>query len=249
MGRNLSLTTRRRNARGINKRVQAAWRGRTFVGLGNRASVKPSVTGENNDLVFIAKTPGTAGNAITVAYSVTNTNASLTTSITGTQNDLVFTAAEPGAAGNSISVTYVVAGNSTPLTVTVNGKDITVNVETNGGGTATSTAAQVKTAIEGNTAAAALVTVANAGGNDGSGTVAAMPKTNLSGAAAAEVPSVGVSTNAITVTTVNSTAAAVAEAINRHATASSLVWAAVASGNDGTGTVRALSATNLTGAS
>lgn len=249
MGHNLSVKARRRFARNLNKAQQRAFAARNFVGLGNRANLTTSLAGSNNDLTYIAKTPGTAGNAVTVAYSVTNTSASLTTSITGTQNDLVFTAVEPGAAGNEISVTYVVAGNSTPLTVTVNDKDIIVNVATNGGGSATSTAAQVKTAVEGNTAAAALVTVANAPSNDGSGTVAAMPKTNLSGAAAAGVPSVGVSTNAITVTTVNSTAAAVAEAINRHAVAGTLVWAAVASGNDGTGTVRALSATNLTGAS
>ena len=111
MGRNLSLQTRRRNARGINKRVQQAWRGRRFVGLGNRAQVKPSVTGANNDLLFIARTPGVGGNDITVAYSVTNTTAALTTAVSGTNNDLVYTAVEPGSAGNAISVTYVVAGN------------------------------------------------------------------------------------------------------------------------------------------
>lgn len=249
MGHNLSVKARRRFARNLNKAHQRAFAARNFVGLGNRATLTTSIAGANNDLTYIAKTPGTAGNAVTVTYSVTNTTAALTTAVSGDDNDLVFTAVEPGAAGNDISVTYVVAGEETPLTVTVNGKDITVNVATDSGGAATSTAAEVKTAIEGNTAAAALVTVANAGGNDGSGVVDALAKTNLSGASTAGTASVSVSTNAITVTTVNATAKTVSDAINSHAAARLLVSVGNAYGNDGTGVVRTLSATNLAGAS
>jgi hypothetical protein len=250
MGRNLSLQTRRRNARNISKRVQGPWGRRLFYGLGNRATLTTSIAGANNDITYIAKTPGTGGNSVTVAYSVTNTNAALTTAVTGTNNDLVYTAVEPGAAGNSISVTYVNPGTaSAALAVTVADKDITVSLATNGSSVVTSTAAQVSAAVAADSAAAALVgTPANAGGNDGTGVVAAMSKANLTGAASAGTPSVGVSTNAITVTTVNASAAAVVAAVNASAAASALVWAETAPANDGTGTVRTLSATNLAGA-
>lgn len=111
----------------------------------------------------------------------TLTSASLTTALAGNNNDLTFTADNAGVAGNDISVRYVVAGNSTPLSVSVAGNAITVNVATDAGGLPTSTATQAKNAIDANTSAAALVNVANAPGNDGTGVVAAMAATNLSG--------------------------------------------------------------------
>lgn len=110
--------------------------------------------------------------------------ASVTTALTGSNNDLKFThksSAARYAAGNSVRVRYVVAGNSTPLTVSVSDNDITVNVATDSGGAATSTAAQVKAAIDASTPAAALVSVANAAGNDGTGVVTALAYTSLAG--------------------------------------------------------------------
>lgn len=107
--------------------------------------------------------------------------ASLTTALAGANNDLTYTAVTKGAAGNTIRVRYVVAGASTPLTVSVSVKDITVNVATDGASAATSTAAQVSAAIAASPAAAALVSVANATGNDGTGVVAALAFTNLGG--------------------------------------------------------------------
>lgn len=80
-----------------------------------------------------------------------------------------------GAAGNAITVAHVVAGNNTPLTVGVVGNAITVNVATNGGGTATSTATQVAAAV---VAAAPLLVTAIATGT-GSGVVGAAGPTNL----------------------------------------------------------------------
>ena len=106
-------------------------------------------------------------------------SAELTTALAGTNNDVVYTAVTRGAAGNSIRVRYVVSGNNTPLTVSVSSLDITVNVATDGSAVATSTADQVKTAIEASAPAAALVTVADAASNDGSGVVAALAYTNL----------------------------------------------------------------------
>ena len=109
------------------------------------------------------------------------TQAALTTALAGVNNDLVFTAVPRGKAGNNITVQYVVAGLSTALSVVVTGTAIVVNVATDGAGAPTSTAAQVETALEANASVAALVTIANAAANDGTGIVAALAATALSG--------------------------------------------------------------------
>lgn len=108
-----------------------------------------------------------------------NEPAFLVTAIAGNNNDLTYTAKTKGTIGNSITVAYVVAGNNTALSVSVSSSAITVNVATDGGGAATSTAAQVAAAIAASVPAAALVTVANATGNDGTGVVAALTATAL----------------------------------------------------------------------
>lgn len=96
MGRNLSLQTRRRNARGINKRVQGPWRGRKFFGLGNRATLTTAIAGNNNDLLYVAKVPGTAGNSIRVRYVVSGNNTPLSVSVAG--NDITVNSATDGSA-------------------------------------------------------------------------------------------------------------------------------------------------------
>jgi hypothetical protein len=111
----------------------------------------------------------------------TNRNASLTTAIAGANNDLVYTSKGKGTQHNSIRVRYVVAGASTALSVSVSGNDITVNSATDGASAATSTANQVAAAVAASTPAAALVTVANAAGNDGTGVITALGFTALSG--------------------------------------------------------------------
>ena len=63
----LPLSTRRRLARGLNHAQIAAFRGRNFLGLGNRAMLTTS-QGANSDLTFFARTTGTGGNLITVSY-------------------------------------------------------------------------------------------------------------------------------------------------------------------------------------
>lgn len=107
--------------------------------------------------------------------------ATLTTALTGTNNDITYTSVARGTGANSIRIRYVVAGASTPLTVTVAGNDITVNVATNGASAATSTGNDVRTAVNANATAAALVSAANATGNDGTGVVTALAYTNLAG--------------------------------------------------------------------
>jgi len=75
-------------------------------------------------------------------------------------------------------------------TVAVSGNDITATLSTDDSSVINSTATMVKTAVDGYGASTALVSVANAGGNDGSGLVTAMGKTALSGGAAAPTTSV-----------------------------------------------------------
>lgn len=103
--------------------------------------------------------------------------------------DITYTAKSPGTGGNAITVTYVVAGNNTALSVGVVSNAITVNLATNGGGAATSTAAQVAAAVNASGAASALVGAVVTGNQN---TVqAAQAATNLAGGAALPTPNVG----------------------------------------------------------
>lgn len=187
-------------------------------------------------------------------------SATLTTSLTGTNNDLVFTAASSGTFGNRVRVAYLDPGaNDATLSVAVVGdtsfETINVSLATNGSGTITSTAAQVQAAIEAHADASGLVTIAAAGGNDGSGVVTALAATALSGGAAAFLQAgsgvvtamaqdslEGATDGEDTITT---TAAQVATAIAANPGANALVSVANASSNDGTGAVTVLAETAL----
>ena len=103
---------------------------------------------------------------------------------------LTFVAKTAGIEGNEISVRLKNPGDiSQALAVTVSGKAITVSLATNGSGVVTSTAAQIKTAIEANTAANALVEVTGADDGDstpggssiGTGVVTPSATTRLQG--------------------------------------------------------------------
>lgn len=128
----------------------------------------------SNTRRVIASFPGQAAGSY-------DTAATLTTSLTGTNNDLKYTAAAATSGGNDTRVRYVVSGNNTALSVSVSGSDITVNVATDGSGNPTSTAAQVRTAVNASGPASALVSAADAPGNDGTGVVTALAYTNLTG--------------------------------------------------------------------
>lgn len=124
------------------------------------------------------------GNLIGTATSVeedtpVNAEAStLSTDLAGDNNDLVFTAKVKGESGDDISITYVDPEEETAEeAVVVTGTDIVVTLRSVSA--TLSTATQVKAAIDGATAAAALVTVANKPANNGSGEVIAMAKTQL----------------------------------------------------------------------
>ena len=59
---NLPLSTRRRLARGISRRVIPAWRGRSFLGLGSRKQRTTALAGANNDITLIARDPANTSN-------------------------------------------------------------------------------------------------------------------------------------------------------------------------------------------
>lgn len=128
-----------------------------------------------------------------VGEPLTAAQATLSRNPAGNDNALTFTAVKYGAEGNRISIAYVdPAANSQSLAVSVDGYAITVSLATNGGGTITSTAAQVKAAIEASAPAAALVTctinTADSGSaDDGTGVVTALAAANMTGGAGSGV--------------------------------------------------------------
>jgi len=108
--------------------------------------------------------------------------ATLSTALTGDNNDMVFTAKNLGAIGNSVSITYVdPAGNNKSLSIVVTDLDIVVNLATGGAGAITTIASDIKTAIDADEYATALVSVANKADNDGTGLVTAMAEAALTG--------------------------------------------------------------------
>jgi len=108
--------------------------------------------------------------------------ASLSTGSEGGDTGLTFTSKLPGTFGNNIAIRFRnPVANSAALAVTVSNQVISVSLATDAGGVITSTAAQVKTAIEGKADAHALVAITNTGGSDGSGVVGALNTLFLAG--------------------------------------------------------------------
>lgn len=124
---------------------------------------------------------GANGTVVPAVSATEAESAELVTGVVGDDNAIHWTSRIPGSNGNDISVAIVVAGNNTALSVAVAAGVITVNSATDGAGAATSTADQVKTAVEADPEADALVTVADEGASDGSGVVAAVAATPLAG--------------------------------------------------------------------
>ncbi len=81
----------------------------------------------------------------------------LTTALAGVNNDLTFLAKTAGAAGNNITVALVdPAGNDQKLAVTVTDSAIEVSLATGPAGAITSTAREVRDAVNTDSEAAAL---------------------------------------------------------------------------------------------
>lgn len=88
----------------------------------------------------------------------------------------------PGTSGNGISFTIAVAGADTPASVSVVGNAITFNAATDGDSAATSTVNEMIRVVGSNPTARGLVHLTRAPGSDGTGVVAAVEETNLTGA-------------------------------------------------------------------
>lgn len=84
-----------------------------------------------------------------------------------------------GTLGNDYTAKFLESGNSTPLSIDFDGKNLVVNLETNSGGSAISTATQVIAAIEADDRCAAVFELTS-GSGDGSGVAVAFAKTNFS---------------------------------------------------------------------
>jgi hypothetical protein len=108
--------------------------------------------------------------------------AEVSTLLTGTHNDLLFRALRGGVAGNAITVAYVdPPGNNVALSVGVVGSVITVTLATDGTSTITSTAAQVRDALNASAQARSLIDAVLLTGNDGTGLVTALAPLSLAG--------------------------------------------------------------------
>lgn len=111
---------------------------------------------------------------------VPTAQATAATNLAGADNDFNFTAVLAGRLGNDTRIRFVnPAANNAALSVVVDGRDVTVNLATNGGGAITTTAAQVKTALDANPASAALITTVLNG--TGAGVVTALAWLSFSG--------------------------------------------------------------------
>lgn len=161
--------------------LRTALTGRNLNETRNVAGLGQVVTLE---LVFegVTFTPEDLFDALAAKYGAA---AALTTAMAGANNDLTFTArraAGPGLQGNLITVALVdPAANSQALAVTVVGNAISVALATSGGGAITSTADNVRDAVNKDTAASALVRAERAAANDGTGVVTALAVTALAG--------------------------------------------------------------------
>ena len=120
--------------------------------------------------------------------SPSNPFAVLQTGATADNNAIVWTAKQSGRPGEQIRIRLVAAGENQSLSISVQpattldpNKTITVPLATDSLGRITTTAAQLMAAIQGNSAANALVGVANGPGSNGTGKVVTLPTTNLNG--------------------------------------------------------------------
>lgn len=132
------------------------------------------------NLVFqgVAYTASDIYDALAAKYG--GAAAALTTALAGANNDLTFTARDSGNLSETTTIRYLdPAGPSVAQSVAVVGRAITVTLATSAGSAITSTAAQIRDAINGSAAASALVFAANAAANDGTGVVIAMAATPL----------------------------------------------------------------------
>lgn len=82
-------------ARGFNKRHVATLGRRTFLGIGNRATLTTALAGTNNDVTLLARNPGTGGNSIRLRIVVAGASTPLSVEVAG--SDITVNSATDGA--------------------------------------------------------------------------------------------------------------------------------------------------------
>lgn len=108
--------------------------------------------------------------------------ASRLTGVVADNNAIRWTARQEGTDGNGIRVQLLdPAGNDAALAVDVDGLDIIVSLATGNAGAITSTAAQVRAAVNEHDAASGLVVPTNEGASSGAGVVTAAALAALTG--------------------------------------------------------------------
>lgn len=110
----------------------------------------------------------------------TTIDSSLTTA-KGSNKDLKFTSKILGTAGDAIAIECTVGGVSTELSISVAASVITIVSATDEDENATSTARDIRDALEASEDAMALIKVKLATGSDGSGVFGALTHTHLAG--------------------------------------------------------------------
>lgn len=216
------------------------------------STLTTELTGENNDLTYIAKTKGAEGDNISVAYVNPGTpNAELTVGVVGTaitvnlatdagtaasadigsgdDGTVTTTVDAVGDAGNDYTIEVVVGtGENVALSAAIDGTEITVTLGTDGTGAADNaknTAALVAAAIS----ILDGVTAAASGEGDAALTTAEGPTSFLGGVDPA----------------ITTTANDIITAIGEDEDADELVAVAKAAENSGAGVVTAMATTNL----
>lgn len=170
----------------------------TDTGVKSSLSVNPA--GDDNALTYTAVTAGPGGDAISIEYVDPAANdASLSVGVVGDAITVNLATGGGGAITSTAADVLAAIEASGPaaalVTVAIDAADTgagddgsgvvtamaLANLASGANGAITSTAAQVKTAIEASGPAAALVTLANNGGDTGAGVVTAMALDSLTG--------------------------------------------------------------------
>jgi len=129
--------------------------------LANVTYVESLTAGETigtGDLVVMTRDNGDAPRALRASAAASDNYVNSTITL----DDLTYTSVAPEKS-NSIRIRHVNNGPGASLTITVSGRDITVNLATDGGGAITSTATQIAAAITASAPASALITAAVTG--------------------------------------------------------------------------------------
>jgi hypothetical protein len=130
-------------------------------------------------LLSLAKTINGTGAAGTDMFAGTPAHTSVSSSAAVASHKITLTALAVGTAGNAYPSTTDETTLSFTSTVFAGGENVNQIL---------SLASEIKTAIEANTAAAALVDIANSGTDDGSGVVTTLARTYLTGGSDGKVP-------------------------------------------------------------